>query len=147
MSDDRDPILDLFGDMPDFPGKTPPKNRATSRPQAMREDELNGARGKFYRIKGEDVELFTIGEVARAIGRQPVTVRAWESRGWIPKANFRTPAPARQQIPGKATKGRRLYTRQQVEFLAKAVSSFSLDLKTSPDWPKFREYVRANWPA
>lgn len=141
-----DPVLDLFGDMPDFPGKTPPKNRPSSRPQAMREDELNGARGRVYRIKGEDVELFTVGELARAIGRQPVTVRAWESRGWIPKANFRTPAPARQQIPGKAVKGRRLYTRRQVEFLAQAVSSFSLDLKTSSDWPKFREYIKANWP-
>lgn len=141
-----DPLLDLLGDLPDFPGKTPPKNRDSSKPRRLAEEEMNGARGKIYRIKGEDVELFTVGELARAIGRRPVTVREWERRGWIPKPNYRTPAPKAEQIPGKATKGRRLYTRDQVEFLVEAVSSFSLVNTNHPDWPRFREHVRVNWP-
>lgn len=141
-----DPLLDLLGDLPDFPGKTPPKNRAGGKSRPLAEEELNGARGKVYRIKGEDIELFTVGELARAIGRRPVTVREWERRGWIPKSNYRTPAPKAPQIPGKPAKGRRLYTRDQVEFLVKAVSSFSLEQSNHPDWVRFREYVRANWP-
>ena len=142
-----DPILDLFGDMPDFPGKTPPKNRKSSKSRPLAEEELNGAIGKIFRIKGEDVELFTVGELAKAINRRPVTVREWERRGWIPKSNYRTPAPRREQIPGKPTKGRRLYTRDQVEFLAQAVASFSLEQTSHPDWHRFREHIKANWPS
>lgn len=142
-----DPILDLFGDMPDYPGRTPPKNRDSSSRPPMAEEELNGARGRVYRIKGEAVEMFTVGELARALGRKPVTIRAWEQRGWIPRANFRTPTPQGPQIPGKAPKGRRLYTRDQVEFLVRAVSLFSLERTNSSDWHRFRDYVRDNWPA
>lgn len=141
-----DPILDLFGDIPDFPGKTPPKNRVSSKARPLAEEELNGARGKIFRINGENVELFSVGELARAIHRRPVTVREWERRGWIPKSNYRTPAPRREQLPGRPVKGRRLYTRQQVEFLVNAVSLFSLEPTNHPDWPRFREYVKANWP-
>lgn len=139
----RDP-LDLLGDLPDYPGKTLPKNRG-KKGEALPED-LNGAKGKHYRINGADVELFTIGELARALGKKPVTLRMWEREGWIPKSTYRTPAPKGQQIPDRPSKGRRLYSREQVEFLAKAVVSFSLDEKNSPNWNKFREHVRANWP-
>jgi Cft2 family RNA processing exonuclease len=141
-----DPLLSMLGDLPDFPGNTPPKNRSGAKSRPMADEELNGARGKVYRIKGEDIEMFTVGELARAISRRPVTVREWERRGWIPKSNYRTPAPKASQIPGKPAKGRRLYTRDQVEFLVKAVSSFSLAQSSHPDWHRFREHVRANWP-
>lgn len=107
---------------------------------------MNGARSTIFRIKGEEVEMFTIGELARAIGRKPVTVRMWESRGWIPRSNYRTPTPKGSQIPGRPVKGRRLYTRTQVEFLAKAVTLFPLDDKKVNHWDKFRDYVKKNWP-
>lgn len=137
-------ILDLLGDLPDYPGNTPPKNR--DKQASQHKGDLNGARGKIYRINGIDVELFTIGELARAIGRKPVTVRMWEREGWIPKPKYRTPAPRGEQIPSRPTKGRRLYSRAQLEFLAKAVSSFSLAEKNSSDWDKFRQHVKDHWP-
>lgn len=138
----KDP-LDLLGDLPDFPGKTIPKNRKDSKKPSHLSNEV---RGKVYKINGEQVELFTIGEVAKAIGRKPVTIRMWESRGWIPRANYRTPKPIGQQVPGKEVKGRRLYTRSQVEFLAKAVDSFPLDTYSPVVWDKFRQHIKANWP-
>lgn len=137
-------LLDLLGDLPDYPGNTLPKNRDKKAPQSK--GDLNGARGKTYRINGTDIELFTIGELARAIGRKPVTVRMWEREGWIPKPKYRTPAPRGEQIPSRPTKGRRLYSREQLEFLAKAVSSFSLAEKNSSDWDRFRQHVKDNWP-
>lgn len=140
----RDP-LDLLGDLPYWPGTTPPKSSGKS-PRKKTEDELHGARSTVYRVNGEDIEMFTIGELARAIGRKPVTIRKWELQGWIPRANFRTPTPQGSQIPDRPTKGRRLYSRSQVEFLAKAVTMFNLEDKSSKDWDRFRAYVRSNWP-
>lgn len=137
--------LTLLGELPYWPGKTPPKNSGTPKRKEVVQ-ELNGAKGTVYKINGEQVEMFTIGELAKAIERKPVTIRMWEAQGWIPKANYRTPQPRGQQIPDKATKGRRLYTRQQVVFLAEAVTMFNLSNKNSPDWTRFRSHIKANWP-
>ena len=61
--------------------------------------------GKQYLIDNEDVTLYTIGELARFIGREPVTIRMWESTGMIPKATYRDPS------------NRRLYSVIQMEGL------------------------------
>lgn len=53
-------------------------------------------------------EFFTIGQLALAIDRSPVTMRAWERDGILPKARFRTA----NRSPKKA---KRLYTRAQCE--------------------------------
>jgi len=141
----RDP-LDILGDLPNWPGKTAPKNRPTSPKKIKSEEELNGARATIFRIGGEEREMFTIGELARAVERKPVTIRAWESQGVIPRANYRTPVPKGQQIPGKTVKGRRLYSRAQVEFLAEAVKKFPLTDKRTAQLSRFKAYVIANWP-
>ena len=134
-------------DLPDWPGNTPPKNRAGKKPAAELSDKFNGARSKVYRIQGVDREFFSVGELARALSRQPVTIRMWEQRGWIPKVRYRTPAPAGTQIPGKPTKGRRLYSREQVELLIDAVEAFRLNDQKKADWDGFKKHIRANWPA
>lgn len=139
-------LFDLLGDLPDWPGSTPPKNRSTSPKRPKGEEELNGAKGKVYRISGEDVEMFTVGELARALGRKPGTIRMWESRGWIPRAKFRTPAPQGPQLPNAPTKGRRLYSRSQVEFLVEAVAKFKLDDKVQNEWEKFKVHIKNFWP-
>jgi hypothetical protein len=54
------------------------------------------------------VELFTIGALAKAIHKKPVTVRKWMARGILPQAQYRD----------KVVKGagqRRYWTRKQVE--------------------------------
>jgi len=141
-----DPILDMLGDLPDFPGKTPPRNREGGRKQPMAEDRFNGARSKTFRVGGQDREFYTVGELARALQRKPGTVRMWEHKGWIPKANYRTPSPEGEQLPGRESKGRRLYSREQVEFLVEAAERFKLHLSNHEDWNGFRKHVKANWP-
>lgn len=142
----RDP-LDLLGDLPYWPGATPPKSKTNSKRSS--DSELNGARSSVYRINGEDLEMFSVGELARALERKPVTIRMWESQGWIPKANYRTPTPRGEQVPGKAVKGRRLYSKEQILLLVRAVALFSLDKRSapnSPKWEQFRSYVKEHWP-
>lgn len=136
--------LDLMGELPDWPGSRPPKNRGKNKPMAV--DTVNGAKSKYYRINGEDIEMFTIGEAARALNRTASTLRMWEHQGWIPTTNYRTSAPRKPQLPNKIPKGRRLYTRKQVEFLKDCIKRFNLDDKNSKQWNDFRHYAITNWP-
>lgn len=139
----KDP-LDFFNDLPDYPGKTPPKNRKDS-PKVVGEEYLNGAKGKEYIINGSPVLLYTIGQVAKALGRKPVTIRMWELNGWIPKANYRSPAPKSETIKGKPPKGRRLYSHSQVECMFTGAERFKIDDPVKADWDGFRKHIQNTW--
>ena len=62
-------------------------------------------------VRGQEVELFTIGQLGQALGRAAVTLRLWERNGIIPKARMRL-------APKNGIGGRRYYTRAQVEGIA-----------------------------
>ena len=142
-----DDLMKLFGDLPDYPGKTAPKNRPSTNKSAnsLLDDRYNGAKGKEFIINGEHIIMYTIGEVCKALGKSAVTLRMWESKGWIPKPSFRTPAPSKPQIPGKASKGRRLYTQQQLDTMLDAVEHFNIANHRLGDWDGFRKYIQDNW--
>jgi hypothetical protein len=143
----KDP-LDFFNDLPDFPGRTPPKNRkADSKGNtSFLDDRFNGAKSKKMKVNGIEREFFTVGELAKAINRKPVTIRMWESNGWIPKARYRTAPPKKETIPGKAVKGRRLYSLEQVEFLLTALSRYEIDDPAKANWDGFRQHIKNEWP-
>jgi hypothetical protein len=149
-----DPILELFGEPPgparppekDYPGKRAPKNRAPAKPVVVRSQEPRwDDHPRVFTIKGVESEFFQIGALAMALNRKPVTVRDWEAEGIIPKANFRTPTPRGTNVPGKAVKGRRLYSRKQIEFLIEAVRRFEID-GNKPRWTEFKAHVAKHWP-
>lgn len=58
--------------------------------------------------QGREYEFFTIGHLAAALNKQPVTIRLWESRGIIPTSGQRSEST----FPNKR---QRLYTRPQIE--------------------------------
>jgi hypothetical protein len=68
------------------------------------------AKPRKYVVAGVETEFFTVGHLARALGRQPVTIRKWEREGIIPKSTYQS--PGRDDDPRGR---RRLYTRAQVE--------------------------------
>lgn len=140
----KDP-LDLFNDLPDYPGGRKPKNREKASP-AIAEDRFNGAKPKKFIINGNEVWLFTIGELAKALNKRPSTLRVWEHRGWLPKAKYRTPKPVKQQLPEKTSKGRRLYSLEQVEFLMEAMERFKVRDVNHGDWNGFRKHIKENYP-
>lgn len=93
-----------------YPGSKRPivRHRNRKRGQPLDPDRWD-CRPKTLKVKGENVEFFTIGQLGKALGgRKPVTIRKWEQTGVIPKPTFRKPSddPRGQ---------RRLYTRAQVE--------------------------------
>jgi hypothetical protein len=69
---------------------------------------FDGVKPRIYTVGGKDVEFFTLGQLATALGRSPVTLRKWERDGTLPKATFVAPNP-KQDARAK----RRLYTRAQ----------------------------------
>ncbi len=70
--------------------------------------------GKKMRVGNEELEFYTIGDLARVLNRRPVTMRKWESEGVIPKAVYILPSKI-----GDKRGVRRLYSRQQIEGLMK----------------------------
>lgn len=62
---------------------------------------------KIYTVNGKDVEFYTVGQLAQALGRKAVTIRKWENDGVIPVATFNAPS---DDPRGR----RRLYTKEQV---------------------------------
>jgi hypothetical protein len=139
--------LDNFlEDLPNYPGKKPPKNRAESK-KSKEEDPFEFLHATYYQVRGERVAFYTVGEVAKALGRNPGTLRMWESKGVIPVPKFRTSPPEGSQIPGKPSKGRRLYSRTQVELLLYAVEHFGLNKARgqNADWVAFKKYIHTHW--
>ena len=89
-----------------------PESRQPIAPPAGVPESLQLPAGKVFTIGGREVELFTIGQVARILNREPVTLRKWERLGTIPKATFVKPG-ANKDPRGR----RRLYSRPQAEAL------------------------------
>jgi len=139
-------IDSIFGDLPNYPGKRPPKNRGGVK-KDVDADPFVFLRATYYMVRGEKTAFYTVGELAKALERQPVTIRMWELRGIIPTPSFRTAPPAGEQIPGKPLKGRRLYSKQQVELLIYAVKHYGLNNPrgTDADWVGFEKYIKKNW--
>lgn len=146
--------LDLFkrlagetdeDDGKDYPGTVAPKNRGTVHVPATHQ-WLESLPSQEYSVNGITKRFYTIGSLARALNRKPGTVRSWEAKGWIPPASFRTPSPKSEQIPGKAVKGRRLYSEAQLVFLVEAALEYAIDDPNSPNWKGFKKHIADNYP-
>jgi hypothetical protein len=100
---------------------------------------------KHFTLNGHHIEreMFPIGALGKALGRDPVTIRAWIRKGWLPEARFLT-----KPLPG--TRGdapRRLYTRAQIEGILAIAREEGL-LKEKPpriQKTRFTERVIAGW--
>lgn len=95
------------------PGRRKPVNRDNRPPkrQATDWDE----KPVKYMVKGVEREFFKISHVAAAMGRSVQSIRAWEDAGVLPKSPYRSPKPRKEMVPGVVAKGRRLWTREQIE--------------------------------
>jgi hypothetical protein len=96
-----------------YPGSKKQKKSYEANEKLLPENEAQDfdlGKSKIFLVNGQPTELFTLGAVARALNRQPVTVRKWESEGIIPRSPF--------VLPSHDPRGqRRLYTRAQIEAL------------------------------
>lgn len=147
-------VLDLFGDLPDYPGKRKPKNRPLEKGEKRDSviDPFHGVPKKTMSIKGVLCDFYTVGNVARILGRTAQTVRKWERKGWIPSPTYRTVKASGSEEVNASSKGYRLYSREQVELLWNTMERLGLlgtrdrGWQDADKWLSFIEQVRDNWP-
>lgn len=97
-----------------YPGKREPANRPKPEVSAPPERHWSD-RPVIYIYDGQSREFFTISHLSEALNRASVTIRGWENKGLLPKTPFRSPAPRRSTLTTGAPKGKRLWTRAQIE--------------------------------
>jgi hypothetical protein len=111
VANDHD--LDLFQELIEqrYPGSKQTRKMLTDRlaERSAQDDEVApwDAKPRMLTVNGVEHEFFTIGDLALALGRKPVTIRAWEANGIFPKARYK-----KGRVKGKQL---RLYTRAQIE--------------------------------
>lgn len=86
---------------------------------------------------GRDIEMFTIGAIASALGRPVITIRAWLKEGYLPAAPYRL--PAKKNINGEDHQGRRLYSRAMVEKVVEMFDKTGLLYVKRIDWELHRQ--------
>lgn len=131
-------------DFPDFedldayyPGSKKKRRESTAQKKSppIEEDRWD-SHPQVKNLAGKDVEFFTAGALAQALGRPLVTVRLWERKGYIPAAPFRLP---RQVVNGREVLGRRLYTRALIESTVEAFNRRGLMGKVRINWSEHQD--------
>lgn len=130
---------DLF-----YPGSKRRRPAAPRPPQAAQKDTSwaeNPVNRKVRLVRGREMEFFTIGALADALGKRPVTIRKWISEGVIPDASYRTPPVAHTR--GDA--GRRLWTRRQIEALVQIATRCGMLSKKQLTHEEMDVFKKAVW--
>ena len=138
----QDKIDDLWNNLDDYyPGSK--RKRREPNPEVEKRRAAKAAEGSWDEspmIKllpnGKQLELFSAGAFAAALGRPLVTIRLWERRGWIPRAPYRLKSGT---LNGKKVPGWRMYSRAIVE--ATLQSFRSRDLLEAPriEWDQHHD--------
>jgi hypothetical protein len=123
----------------DYPGRRPPKNRGAAPPPPPPAEW--DAKPLSYRIQGEKQEFYTIGHVAKALGCSVQSVRAWEDKGLLPRSPYRSPRTVRPVAGGKSDKGKRLWTREQIEGILRLADQHKVILNKKPPTVAFARDV------
>jgi len=85
---------------------------------------------------GKDIEMFTLGALADALGRPLITIRAWLKEGYLPASPYRLPTKTDKN--GKQHNGRRLYTRPMIEEAVRIFTSSGIIAMKRIDWSQHK---------
>jgi len=85
-----------------------------------------------YLPNGEQVEMYTLGSLAKALNRSVKTLRSWIELGHIPTSPYRMPTTTGKN--GKEYAGRRLYSKKMVEAAIEIFESAGIMEVDRVDW-------------
>ncbi len=88
---------------------------------------------------GKEIEMFTVGALAIALGRPFITVRTWNKKGYLPTPPYRL--PTKKDKNGKEHKGRRLYSRAMIEAAVRLFTQFGVLQSPRIDWSTHQQLV------
>lgn len=136
---DEDFIEKSFADLDDFyPGsKRKRKPVEVKPPEVVPDSSWDSKPYKKTLPNGRDLEMFTIGALAAAVGRPVITIRAWLKEGYLPASPYRL--PTKKNINGEDHAGRRLYSRAMVETLVEIFSRNGLMDTKRIEWSMHRQ--------
>jgi hypothetical protein len=97
----------------DYPGRRKPVNRGT--PVSEPETAVWDAKPVHYMVNGEKQEFFFISHLAKALDYSVQSIRAWEAQGLLARTPFRSPRPKGKPQAAGSQRGKRLWTREQIE--------------------------------
>jgi hypothetical protein len=137
MSDDL--IASTFGDLDAYYPNSKRKRRSLVETKSKDAPKVASWDSRPY-VKplpnGKDIELFTAGALASALGRPFVSIKVWNEKGYLPTPPYRL--PTKKTKHGEDHKGRRLYSRAMIE---KTIEIFAkaglLDAKRI-EWAHYR---------
>ena len=136
----EDPALRKFADLEQpFPGRRKPVNRDV-KPVAPDIDVWDSHPAKYV-VGGVEQEFFYIGALAKALGYSVQSIRLWESQGLLPNTPYRSPRTKKPIAGGKSTKGKRLWTREQINGILSLAKKHRVILNRSAPTPAFAREV------
>jgi hypothetical protein len=132
MSDDL--IEETFGDLY-YPGS----KRKRREPKV--ETQIDSSWDKHPRPtvlpNGKEIDLFTIGALADALGRPVITIKLWMKEGHLPTSPYRLPTKVDKN--GDERQGRRLYSKSMIESAIAVFTKFGVLHVKRIDWEKYRK--------
>lgn len=138
---DEDFIAKTFDDLY-YPGSKKKRKSPTVKTTAVAEESLWDARPyKKTLPNGREVEFFTIGALAQALGRPIITLKDWMKKGYIPLPPYRL--PAKVDKIGRTQAGRRLYTRAMIEVAIKIFSDAGILNASRIEWSAQKKVTAA----
>jgi len=135
MADD---IIDsVIADLDNFYPGSKRKRRATEEIK-IKEDVSWDSNPQIKPLpNGKDIELFTVGALAKALNRPFITVRKWNDKGHLPTPPYRL--PTKKDKNGEDHKGRRLYSRAMIEATIALFAQFGVLHVNRIDWSAHRQ--------
>jgi hypothetical protein len=118
-----------------YPGRRKPINRNPE--PVVKETPVWDAKHTEYVVNGFKTQFFYIGALAKALGYSVQSIRAWEAAGLMPNTPFRSPRTARPVAGGRSNKGKRLWTREQIEGILRLAKKHKVILNKVPPTPAF----------
>lgn len=146
----EDDFAAAVADLDEFiPGSRHRRTQAPERPAAAGTYAAVSWDSRPYikHASGKAIELFAIGALAAALNRPLVTIRLWTRQGRLPQALYRLPT---RQVPvygpdgkvngHKEQKGRRLYTRAQIEAVIRIAGEHNILHTKRIDWDQHKDF-------
>lgn len=123
-----------------YPGKRKPKVHEAPVAKAV-DTKWDAKPTKRYKRKGAPGEFFTISALCQALGYSEQSIRAWEKQNLLPATPFRSPRTKRPNAAGRSTKGRRLWTREQIEGILLLAEEHKVIVNREPPTREFAAAV------
>jgi hypothetical protein len=119
----------------DYPGRRKPVNREKKEPPPP-DTPIWDARPTKGVLNGQVVEFFPISALAKALDYSQNSIRLWETKGLLPRSPYRSQPPKPNAKIKHAAKGRRLWTREQIECILRLAKKHKVILnKVAPTRP------------